>query len=311
MALYAFDGTGQKDDQPELEDAGDTNVARFFFAYRPSDLHLPVDDRHNYYQRGVGSAGLFRKALGGITGFGGRTFIRRALDKLKDNIADGDTDIDVVGFSRGAALALDFVNEIAKGKAKLPDGQVPTVRFLGLWDSVPSFGIPISPLNIGWDLDLPPNVRRCFHALALDERRGNFNLHRPKVTGTDPGGRLTEVWFRGVHSDIGGSGSKEDPPRGLASIPLNWMFVNAQACGLQFDPALVAANKAAARAQTRMLDNFDPIETSFRKLRPGDVCHHSVTSRDKCNNPAADFGLVGDTGELRGTFGAPIGDPHP
>ena len=31
MALYAFDGTGQKDDKPELEDTKDTNVSRFFF----------------------------------------------------------------------------------------------------------------------------------------------------------------------------------------------------------------------------------------------------------------------------------------
>jgi hypothetical protein len=157
MALYAFDGTGQRDDQPELENTGDANVARFFFAYRPSDLDLPIDDRHNHYQTG-GSAGLFRKVLGGITGFGGRTFVKRALHKLEDNIERNDTVIDVVGFSPGAALALDFVNEIAKGKAKLRDGRIPTVRFLGLWDCVPSFGIPISPLNIGWDLDLPSKL---------------------------------------------------------------------------------------------------------------------------------------------------------
>jgi hypothetical protein len=117
-----------------------------------------IDDRHNHYQRGVGSAGLFRKVLGGITGFGGRTFVKRALHKLEDNIERNDTVIDVVGFSPGAALALDFVNEIAKGKAKLRDGRIPTVRFLGLWDCVPSFGIPISPLNIGWDLDLPSKL---------------------------------------------------------------------------------------------------------------------------------------------------------
>jgi uncharacterized protein (DUF2235 family) len=307
MALYAFDGTGQRDDQPELENTGDTNVARFCFAYRPNDADLPIDDRHNHYQRGIGSAGLLRRALGTITGFGGRTFVKRGLDKLEHNIERGDTVIDVVGFSRGAALALDFVNEIAKGKVRLPDGQIPTVRFLGLWDCVPSFGIAISPLNIGWDLDLPANVTRCFHALALDERRGNFNLHRPKVLGQAQQGRLTEVWFRGVHSDVGGSGAREEPPRGLASIALNWMFVNAQACGLQFDPAVVAANKAAARAEARMLDNFDPIETSFRRLRDGDFVHETVTSRSDCNNPAATCALVSDEGEARGTFGAPLG----
>jgi uncharacterized protein (DUF2235 family) len=305
MALYAFDGTGQRDDDPELENLKDTNVARFFLAYRPSDAGLPMDDRRNHYQRGVGSAGLLRKALGTITGFGGRTFVRRALDKLKDNIRDGHTTIDVVGFSRGAALALDFVNEIAKGKAKLPDGSVPAVRFLGLFDCVPSFGVAIIPLNIGWDLDLPANVRRCCHALALDERRGNFHLHRPSVLGGMESKRLTEVWFRGVHSDVGGNGSDEDPPRGLASIALNWMFVNAQACGVEFDPTLLAQNKAAARAEARMLDNFDPIETSFRKIREGDFVHETVTMREKCNNPAATCFRVSDAGERLGSFGVP------
>lgn len=303
MALYAFDGTGQRDDNPELEDTGDTNVARFVFAYRPSDVDLPMDDRHNHYQRGVGAAGLLRKALGTVTGFGGRTFVRRALGKLQDNIERGDTTIDVVGFSRGAALALDFVNEIAKGKAKLNDGSIPAVRFLGIFDCVPSFGIAISPLNIGWDLELPANVNRCFHALALDERRGNFHLHRPKILGEAQSGRLTEVWFRGVHSDVGGNGAKEDPPRGLASIALNWMFVNAQACGVQLDPTLVAQNKAAARAEARMLDNFDPIETSFRKLRDGDLVHDTVSMRDACNNPAATCVRVNDSGERLGSFG--------
>ena len=302
MALYAFDGTGQRDDNPDTEDAKDTNVARFFFAYRPNDADLPADDRHNHYQRGIGSAGLLRKALGTITGFGGRTFVRRAIDKLKDNIERNDATIDVVGFSRGAALALDFVNEIAKGKAKLPDGTIPTVRFLGLFDCVPSFGVPITPLNIGWDLDLPTNVRRCFHALALDERRGNFHLHRPKVLGQVEAGCLTEVWFRGVHSDIGGNGAKEEPPRGLASIALNWMIVNGQECGLQFDPTLVAQNRAAARAEAKMLDNLDPIETSFRKLRDGDLVHETVTLRDKCNNPAATCVRIADSGDRIGSF---------
>lgn len=108
-----------------------------------------------------------------------------------------------------------------------------------------------------------------------------------------------------MHSDVGGSGDKEVPPRGLASIALNWMFVNAQAAGLQFDSTLVAANNAAAREEAKMLDNVDPIETSFRHLRDGDRVHETVTARDKCNNPVASCALVSDTGDLRGTFGAP------
>jgi uncharacterized protein (DUF2235 family) len=304
MALYAFDGTGQRDDNPDLENDGDSNVARFFFGYRPSDLHEPIDDRHNHYQRGIGSAGLLRRALGTVTGFGGRTFVRRAIQKLQDNIEAGDTTIDVVGFSRGAALALDFVNQIAAGKAKLPDGRIPPVRFLGLFDCVPSFGVAVIPANIGWDLDLPANVERCFHALALDERRGNFHLHRPKVLPGGPPNRLTEVWFRGVHSDVGGSGAKEEPKRGLASIALHWMIANAQAAGLQFDPAFVAANERAMVTTARMLDNIDPVETHFRHLRDGDLVHHTVAVRQGCNNPTKVCMVVADLGEVRGPFAA-------
>ena len=47
MALYAFDGTGQRDDNPDAEDVKDTNVARFLFLYRPNDADLPIDDRKN------------------------------------------------------------------------------------------------------------------------------------------------------------------------------------------------------------------------------------------------------------------------
>ena len=287
MALYAFDGTGQKDDHPELEDDADTNIARFFIAYRPSDAHLAVEDRHNHYERAIGSEALFRKGLAGITGFGGRTLVQRALQKLGDNLERHDAVIDVVGFSRGAALALTFVNAIASGRVTLADGTIPIVRFVGLFDCVPSFGVPVIPLHIGSDLDLPPNVERCFHAMALDERRGNFHLHRPTVLGGMPGDRLTEVWFRGVHSDIGGPGQKTVPPRGLASIPLNWMFIEAQACGLSFDSDLVASNEAQIRPDARMLDNFDPIETAFRRARDTDLIHHTVKSRDGLNTPTS------------------------
>ncbi len=304
MAIYAFDGTGQRDDNPEIENDGDSNVARFFSAYRPGDLDKPIDDRRNHYQRGIGSAGLFRKALGTITGFGGRTFVRRALSKLRDNFKAGDEIIDVVGFSRGAALALDFVNEIAKGEARRPDGRIPTVRFLGLFDCVPSFGVALVPINIAWDLDLPPNVERCFHALALDERRSNFHVHRPKLLGGGAPNRLTEVWFRGVHSDVGGSGAKEEPKRGLASIALHWMIVNAKAAGLNFDEAFVGANERAMVTTAKMLDNFDPLETHFRKLRDGDLIHHTVAVREKCNNPTGTCTVVADLGEVRGPFQA-------
>jgi uncharacterized protein (DUF2235 family) len=108
-------------------------------------------------------------------GLGGRSRISKALKDLDRNFADGDKTIDIIGFSRGAAMALHFANKINDKK----DGAA--IRFLGLWDVVASFGIPGNPLNISWDLTLPDNVQKCYHAMALDEMRGNFTPTRVKA----------------------------------------------------------------------------------------------------------------------------------
>ena len=76
----------------------------------------------------------------------------------------------------------------------------PKIRFLGVWDVVAAFGLANlgnTALNIGHHLSVPKsNLQYCFHALALDERRPSFSPTRLH-------GAL-EVWFRGVHSDVGG-----------------------------------------------------------------------------------------------------------
>src|SRR6185436_16050602 len=85
------------------------------------------------------------------------------------------------------------------------------------------FGAPGRRFNAGHDLGMPPNVTRCYHAMALDETRLAFPLTR--LSETDPdNGRLLEVWFRGLHADIGsGNGN-----RGINWISLNWLFENAR-----------------------------------------------------------------------------------
>ncbi len=300
MALYVFDGTGQKDEDTRSGGAKDTNPSRFLFAYRSAAQH-----GESYYAAGVGTSGFFRRLTGLFGGGGGRGRVKDGLEVLKANLkADPKSVVDVVGFSRGAALALHFVNAIAKGKARRRDGSIPTVRFLGLWDTVPSFGIPILPWNIGWNLGLPPNVQRCCHALSLDEQRGHFRLHRPEVLGDTSGddSRLVEVWFRGVHSDIGGSGADEVPPRGLSSIALHWMFTQAQAVGLQFDGSLVKDNTDCIEPSATILDNLDPIETGYRDLRPSDVIHETVRFRPDHHNPRVGTMMVNDAGEQVGQF---------
>ena len=166
MALYAFDGTWNEDEEDNVEN---TNVWQFCTAL-PEDMNV-------FYLEGVGTRGrLIGKVIGGLAGAGGRSRIDEALKKVDEYVSKGDRIIDIIGFSRGAALALHFANQINTKK----DGA--EVRFLGLWDTVASFGIPGNRIDLGWDLTLPDNVKKCYHAMALDERRGNFPVTRIKAS---------------------------------------------------------------------------------------------------------------------------------
>jgi uncharacterized protein (DUF2235 family) len=284
--LYAFDGTWNSD-KPGAQH--DTNVLWFKQAYT-GDC---------FYREGVGTRfGSFGQALGGITGAGGHTRVFEALQQVETNLAAGDSAIDIVGFSRGAALAVDFANRVSH----LP-GQ-PTVRFLGIWDCVPSFGIATIDLDLSWQLDLPDNVAKCYHAMALDERRHTFQLHRlnARVEDTDDEGRLFEVWFRGVHSDVGGG---NDNPA-LSSIALNWMLRKAVSCGLPVDAAKITANERRMKkgAPDSKGQWYDVVKNRFRVVRWNDTVHHSVAfhnDRDY-NNPPGGATLVDDGGTHVGRF---------
>ena len=258
MALYTFNGTWNED---EVDEGKDTNVVKFRDAYT---------DRI-FYLEGVGTRlGFIGKILGGLTGVGGRARVGEALEQLDRNFADGDRTIDIVGFSRGAALALHFANEIQEEKGGAE------IRFLGLWDVVASFGIPGNDINIGWTLTLPPNVRKCYHAMALDERRGGFPLTRIQTAaGSLPStGRLQEVWFRGVHSDVGGSASL-----GLSSIALCWMLQRAKENGLPIAETKIREYEALRDATALVSKNFDPKLDPPRRIAQGDAVHESVRPR--------------------------------
>lgn len=279
MALYAFDGTWNEDEEG---DGKDTNVAKFCNAYR---------GECQFYLEGVGTrAGFIGRLLGGVAGIGGHLRIREAMQELEKNFREGDRAVDIVGFSRGAALALHFANEVDEEM----DGAA--VRFLGLWDTVASFGLPGNDLNIAWHLTLPANVAKCYHAMALDERRGNFAPTRVKAPRAGPAtdGRLEEVWFRGVHSDVGGGASV-----GLSSIALCWMMRRALANGVPIDEAGLRRFDALRDPDAPISKNFDPKLDPARRIEPTDTVHASVRPRGRKdgqehNDPPPGLSVVGD-----------------
>jgi hypothetical protein len=276
MALYAFDGTwnSAKDgDDPQYQN---TNVVRFYRAY---EKHSITKD---FYVAGVGTRfDLPGRIAGGLFGLGEVARINEAYDHLCERWDAGDRIIDIVGFSRGAATTLDFCHLIqAAGIQRPGSDQVverqPVIRFLGVWDVVAAFGIANlgnTELNIGHHLSIPRSgLSYCFHALALDERRLSFLPTR--LQGA------YEVWFRGVHSDVGGGNGN----RGLNDITLKWMMSKARAAGLPITDADIDALQPDPHAVPRL----DPrLPLKVRLISALDRRHYSVLPSVNGTNPPA------------------------
>ena len=288
MALYAFDGTWNEAKTTEDPAYVNTNVVRFFNAYAKN---TPVGT--NLYVAGVGTRyDAIGRALGGAFGLGELPRIKESYEHLCRAWLSGDTTIDIVGFSRGAATTLDFCHYVQKRGIRHPDTDDliepdPRVRFLGLWDVVAAFGLANlgnEVLNIGHHLYLPDkNLRFCFHALALDERILSFLPTRL------PG--AYEVWFRGAHSDIGGGNGN----RGLNDITLRWMFRKAQACGLP----ITDADVDALQPQLTEPKPAKRLPVPVRAVSSTDRRHHTVTTLDGWTNPPATCPVETEADERR------------
>lgn len=271
MALYAFDGTGNDDRDGELNDS---NVLRFFLAYDDPDKDLNPDEdapdpTGSIYIKGIGQKArtLVGDKVAEAFGFGGHFRIRQAMRRLRNNIkanAQEKIQVDIVGFSRGAGLAISFANEIHEEY-----GDEVTIRFIGLWDTVGQFGLPGRRLQFGHDLHCPKNVTRCYHAMAIDENRLLFPLTRLQEDGPIDG--VIEAWFRGVHSDVGGGNGN----RPLNAVSLHWMFMAAQRAGLPIAQQAIDGNLALRRVAQPVKEHGLSLDA---KRKPGahGLLHTSV-----------------------------------
>jgi uncharacterized protein (DUF2235 family) len=291
MALYAFDGTGNEDRDG---DDHDSNVLDFFRAYAdPFKNDDPEQERGSLYFKGIGvrAKEIVGKAFAEAFGIGGHRRIKEAMERLENNLEFGDTAIHIVGFSRGAALALSFANKIAEKKPHL------RVGFLGLFDVVGEFGLPGEHINAGHNLRFPANVDHCCHAMALDETRLLFPLTRLALARHGLGERLREVWFRGVHSDIGGGNGN----RGLNWIALHWMYVNARRHGLPIVDAAIAAN-LADKGLLQQIGRHPVDAEVLRKILDTDLLHASVSldpsTGRRHNNPRVALARIDNEGNV-------------
>lgn len=104
------------------------------------------------------------------------------------------------------------------------------LHLVGVWDTVSSVGWVWDPLKLPYTAQNPTMINGR-HAASIDERRCYFrnNLWGKELPGQD----IKQVWFAGVHSDVGGSYA---PARsGLSQIALEWMLCEAAELGLIVD----------------------------------------------------------------------------
>ena len=260
--VICADGTWNKPDQKDRGKRKPTNVIKSARGLLPcsSDGTPQIV----YYHDGVGSNWGIDKIAGGGFGVGLSRNIVDAYQFLVLNYQEGD-EIFLFGFSRGAytvrslAGLLDKIGILPKDHAffisdgyslyrdRQPDDVFKTfrtdhqcrngdVKFVGVWDTVGALGIPIG-LFKGFnkryqfhEVGLASNIQHAYQALAIDERRRPF---QPALWSLPEGSRQTleQVWFAGVHTNVGGGYSKD----GLANIALHWIKDKAADNKLEFD----------------------------------------------------------------------------
>lgn len=272
--VICCDGTWNTPDKTIEGKPCDTNVVKLAEAVKP--LAVTGTMQLMYYDPGIGTSGsIFKRMFDGATGRGLTANILEAYRYLILNYEPAD-ELFLFGFSRGAftvrslagfirncgILRTDETSLIGRAFALYRStshstepkekeatlfrrtfcvSDIVPIKFIGVWDTVGSFGNPLvintvlsklSPSvarNRFHDTDLSSTVSYAYQALAIDEKRRNFkpalwHKQRHAVRQT-----LEQVWFVGAHSNVGGG----YPRTGLSDIAGEWLVSKAKACGLE------------------------------------------------------------------------------
>ena len=265
--VICADGTWNRPEE-DIQKDYPTNVLKLARAIKPS-----VNDvkQHVFYDWGLGS--YHNNFSAGATGRGIHKNILDGYRYIVQNYAANDK-IYLFGFSRGAytvrALSglINNCGILKRPDARLisdawkiyksplaknhPDGEASSlfrgdhchqsrrVHFVGVWDTVGALGIPFSLMGLFdnhdefYDTKMGSNVTFARHALAIDEQREDFE---PTIWAPRSGVDLKQVWFAGVHSDIGGSYPPDKQTGAIAAdVPLAWMLDEATQKGLKIEP---------------------------------------------------------------------------
>ncbi len=154
----------------------------------------------------------------------------------------------------------------------------PTLRFVGVWDTVAAYGGPIVEIvraidNWFYALSMPDyrlseRVQCARHALALDDMRDAFQplvwdeLHEAALIaqGKVAADRMQQIWFTGMHADVGGG----YPDESLSYVSLLWMLEEAEKAGLRTLTVMTDRFRALASSSGPIHDSRAGLGSYYR-----------------------------------------------
>lgn len=291
--VIGFDGTWNEPQQLNDGKLAPTNVTKFLRAMKS----LNGRQAHTY-EKGVGTR-PWEALPGGIYGYGLEKRItagyRFLCNKFRDKKwKDKKQRVFIIGFSRGSYTArrlaglvaysgipkdpgdtelgwkIYLQRDITTAKALKREGRffnIP-IEMVGVWDTVKSTDDPDYNDHV-----LSKNVVAGYHAMAIDERRKFFPVLRWK-----PDRRALQVWFAGVHSDVGGGYANP----GLSDVALNWMIYRALSHGLEFKQSYMDKNvdpRPDGMIHESLKGKWKVLGDKNRKILKTDFVHQAVAMR--------------------------------
>lgn len=199
----------------------------------------------------------------------------------------------LISVARGLRDALTWTKRKILGQpthrevqASLPKARRPgnvKIRFMGVFDTVEAYGLPVKEMLhlvdvLIWPLHFrnwrcSPVVATVRHALSLDEERRSFVPLRfdqsPRPDGK-PQPQIDERWFAGVHADVGGGYANDEN----AFQPLLWMADEAKGL-LDFDDVALGRYRAQLFPQA-LIHNSRAGLAMFYRYGPREVAGGEV-----------------------------------
>lgn len=234
--IFCFDGTLNyfKENKQDIEwfDASDksrdksiSNILKLHILFGGNFKNQSSNDfQHSFYYSGLANHSTHLERIFNATfepvNLSVKDILNQAMHDVKENYTPTDK-IFVFGFSRGAAIARRFCAIVHKALG-YDSATENIIEFIGVYDTIASIGKenldddtkPISDV-VFENGSISKNIKSALHILSIDETRVAF---QPTLMNAQ--NKVKEVWFSGVHSDIGG-GFLYD---GLSDITLAYMI---------------------------------------------------------------------------------------